>query len=273
MDAGKKLAAKAPVLGTSQYDSTRSRALLQGIGLQLPGWCPLSLLVRWITYAKNPMGMGTYSREGHETPLTDSRFSDAKNALWTALTRGLLEAEGRFSVLSPSHAKASDYSKLVLPYNGDVWRKLFTEHESKFEKDTGTVLLTRSRTRIPPKAWHAEGYDWDEGVLRSNGWAKFPAHFRGVSVNIATLIRRDEPPAQTLPVSVASSAGRKAKYNWEAFYVEIVSRANHLDGLPESQAELVRDMSLWSQYEWGEEPSESLIKEKISPIYKRKRQL
>ena len=67
--------------------------------------------------------------------------------------------------------------------------------------------------------------------------------------------------------------GRKQKYDWNAFYAEIAVRAD-LDSLPKTAAELQRDMAAWCQDTWGAEPGETMLKEKIAPIYRhpRKRQ-
>lgn len=60
--------------------------------------------------------------------------------------------------------------------------------------------------------------------------------------------------------------GRPPKYNWPEFYAEIAVLAD-LDGLPERQAELERQMAEWCQEKWGQEPSESEIRKHVSPIY------
>ena len=50
--------------------------------------------------------------------------------------------------------------------------------------------------------------------------------------------------------------------------LEIVLRANKPDGLPDSQADLVRDMQQWFADTIDSEPAESSIKARISKIYK-----
>ena len=64
--------------------------------------------------------------------------------------------------------------------------------------------------------------------------------------------------------------GAKPKYNWDEFFTELVVRAD-LDGLPETQAELQREMAQWCTDTWGEEPGESMISGKIRAIYKHPR--
>ena len=61
--------------------------------------------------------------------------------------------------------------------------------------------------------------------------------------------------------------GRPQKYDWHAFWREIVMVANGLDGLPETQAELAKHMLEWCQTNWEEEPTSSVIREHIAPLY------
>jgi hypothetical protein len=50
--------------------------------------------------------------------------------------------------------------------------------------------------------------------------------------------------------------------------MEIVRRANLPDGLPDTQADLVRDMLTWFQTTYGQEPADSAVKARISKIYR-----
>ncbi len=60
--------------------------------------------------------------------------------------------------------------------------------------------------------------------------------------------------------------GRPPKYLWYDFLREVVRRAD-LDGLPEKQADLEKQMQEWCASEWGQEPTVSAIREIIAPIY------
>ena len=62
--------------------------------------------------------------------------------------------------------------------------------------------------------------------------------------------------------------GRPRKYDWDEFDREVIRIANTADGLPESQADLVRTMSDWWQTKLGDEPANSSLREKISLIYR-----
>lgn len=61
---------------------------------------------------------------------------------------------------------------------------------------------------------------------------------------------------------------RPPKYDWDLFYAEIIRIANKPDGLPETQADLVKQMLSWFSTRFGEEPSESAVKKKIININK-----
>ena len=80
-----------------------------------------------------------------------------------------------------------------------------------------------------------------------------------------------EPPiamtAPALPPTV-NRGGRPQEHDWDSFTMEIIQRANMPDGLPEKQADLVRDMLAWFQRIHGREPAESAIKDRISKIYR-----
>jgi hypothetical protein len=64
--------------------------------------------------------------------------------------------------------------------------------------------------------------------------------------------------------------GAPAKFEWTSFHTEIAVRAE-LDGLPPKQAELEREMALWCEDTWGQAPAESVLRERIAPIYRHPR--
>lgn len=65
-----------------------------------------------------------------------------------------------------------------------------------------------------------------------------------------------------------NQGGRPPEYDWDSFMLEIIRRANTPDGLPASQAELVRNMLEWFTASTGSEPAESSVKLRTSKIYK-----
>jgi hypothetical protein len=61
--------------------------------------------------------------------------------------------------------------------------------------------------------------------------------------------------------------GRPPTFPWDEFFIEIIRRANMPDGLPETQAELEREMSEWCDQNWGDAPGESTIRGRIAAVY------
>ena len=90
--------------------------------------------------------------------------------------------------------------------------------------------------------------------------------FSNITVLTADLFKLLAPPPGTI-VEQKSKGGRPPKYNWEEFYTEIIVRAD-LDGLPETQADLVRDMRGWFIDKLDDCPVDSELKKRIAPIYK-----
>lgn len=64
-----------------------------------------------------------------------------------------------------------------------------------------------------------------------------------------------------------SRRGRLAKWEWEDCFVEIC-RIVHLDGLPKSQAEMVRKLQDWFISQVDNHPAESEIKKRVSKVFR-----
>jgi hypothetical protein len=79
-----------------------------------------------------------------------------------------------------------------------------------------------------------------------------------LTATIAT-VPQAQPPS--------NQGGRPPEYDWDSFMLEIIRRANVPDGLPDSQAELVREMLQWFSVTFGSEPAESSVKTRTSKIY------
>jgi hypothetical protein len=78
-----------------------------------------------------------------------------------------------------------------------------------------------------------------------------------------------EPAGDPPPITSLGRPRGSTKYDWVAFHAEIAIRmANSLDGFPEVQADLEREMAEWCAAEWGEEPSESVIREQVGRYYR-----
>jgi hypothetical protein len=58
-----------------------------------------------------------------------------------------------------------------------------------------------------------------------------------------------------------SKGGRPKLYDTDALVREIVRRANSIDGLPKTRADLQRELAQWCVDHWGAEPSDSQMRE------------
>jgi len=74
-------------------------------------------------------------------------------------------------------------------------------------------------------------------------------------------------PTATPRIQPQSRSGRPPKYPWDEFFSEVIVRAD-LDGLPEKQSDLVSQMAQWCLDNWGDQPAESVLKERTAAIYK-----
>ena len=141
-------------------------------------------------------------------------------------------------------------------------------------------ILEMLRLRMPP------GPDGDEmdALIRAAEMAeligdaqRFSLH--RVRVDVGKLITAFPDAPAVIPahdVEAQGPAGRKggrpAKFDWDAFYVELIGRI-HDEGAPKEQAELIGYMAEWCQNQWGVDkvPSNTTLKDKISPVYRRLR--
>ncbi len=81
------------------------------------------------------------------------------------------------------------------------------------------------------------------------------------------LIGAPDQATETAP-DVPHPGGRPPKWDWEGFSIELTRRI-HDDGLPATQAEMVRNMLDWfSEKTGGNCPAESKVKSKVSKVYR-----
>ena len=71
---------------------------------------------------------------------------------------------------------------------------------------------------------------------------------------------------------IKGAGGRPPKYRWNELYIHLIVTA-HFDGLPETLAELVSQAAQWCTDNWGDAPSESVLKERLAPIFKHPRMI
>ncbi|KQZ28515.1 hypothetical protein ASD50_19530 [Mesorhizobium sp. Root552] len=87
------------------------------------------------------------------------------------------------------------------------------------------------------------------------------------SVRIVPQNLSGQPKHNAAP-QIPNRGGRPQEYDWDAFTMEIIRLANLPDGLPQTQADLVRKMLSWFQTTYNQEPAESAVKSRISKIYR-----
>lgn len=143
------------------------------------------------------------------------------------------------------------------------------------------------QAELPGVSWDQARVNWEESLFSipsSSGIVGYGLGMRhvikDVEVSRAELcewLEKSEPGdssrgANTEPSGQRSGRKRKSIYDWESFYVEIAVVAD-LDSLPDTQADLERDMADWCLETWGRVPSESTLRSKISPIYNHPRKI
>jgi hypothetical protein len=112
---------------------------------------------------------------------------------------------------------------------------------------------------------------WDKSSkydgMRYRITAEYPEHF-DIDLGKTRLSRDDVEKLWPDQPAINGERRGRPSHDWEAFYIEIIRRANTPDGLPDKQADLEQSMLVWCQSKWGKEPGISTVREKISPIYK-----
>jgi hypothetical protein len=217
---------------------------------------------------KQPLSREDYDYHIERGDVADTRFDQVCNDLVVALRNGLLKANGRLLVFDPPHTSLGVADVDSAGARSEPWVDFVERLERPFgEPDRFHIVLNRDLD-IPAALWDLRLYDWREDCLRSPWDVQPHACFRWVCVSteqLASALRDEASPIERSP-----RVGRLPTYNWEDFYIEIVVRADRPDGLPATQAELVRQMASWCEDKWGKQPAESMLKEKISRIYRRK---
>ena len=236
-------------------------SLRDKIELPLPKYCLLSQAVVWIAKFETPISYEYYVTLKNWIKLDDEIYDEPKKALFLALMSGRIQAIGHYEMVN-FERRSSD----ALMRRND-WKE-FLEHNPP-----GKI---KKSVPIDPILWEWDLVDWNNYCLNSPYGLGVAARFLTVSVPTKELFEIFPAPAdeksQEADTSSLSRRGPKPKYDWNAFYAEIAVRAD-LDGLPETAAELLRDMAEWCMNEWGENgvPGETMLKEKISPIYRHPR--
>jgi hypothetical protein len=79
--------------------------------------------------------------------------------------------------------------------------------------------------------------------------------------------RGEELPESESALPAKSKGGRPREYDWDALTIEVIRIANSLDGLPETQTELIEQLLQWCENTWGKQPADSSVKSRVSKIY------
>ena len=79
-----------------------------------------------------------------------------------------------------------------------------------------------------------------------------------------TALAKLAPPKQKHP------GGRKPKFLWEDFWLELTRRV-HEEGIPEKQSEIVRYMGDWCRKNWPEAPDDDTIEIRIRKLFEKLR--
>ena len=75
-----------------------------------------------------------------------------------------------------------------------------------------------------------------------------------------------EKPAAAMSPNPRNPGGRPQKWDWDAFAKEMMRVANTPDGLPDRPSMTSR-MKEWCAAQWGDEPADSVIRDKIGRLY------
>jgi hypothetical protein len=232
--------------------------------LDVGEWISLRQSLIWLKTGRNPLGRNDEVAIGEWDNVAAPDYSDERKSLLLSLRRGRILSKGLLDIYAEGHEMfdASDH------YPESGWNKFLEKHK----KQDGTYECTVfDEYAIPGDLWKAAYIDWNRGVLWNNRGFRVQGRFCSVSLSKSQVLAcgREEFQPNDRAFTTFKS-GRPTLYDWPTFYVEIIVRAD-LDGLPAKQAELVRDMLEWCQRHWKKEPSESLVKEKIAPIYRHPR--
>lgn len=153
----------------------------------------------------------------------------------------------------------------------------------------GTLPIRGNRVPLKNIDWRAARVDWKASSIEANSvrtvyWTNVDVSRNQIdkwirsSLNEAPRGRvrggaRALPPNSSAviappntPSETRRNTGRPPKYDRDAFNREVVRIANTPDGLPD-RAPLTRQMAQWCVNTWGDQPSDSVLRDWISKIF------
>jgi hypothetical protein len=134
-------------------------------------------------------------------------------------------------------------------------------------------------TVIPRRDWSLDRIDWAASRLRTHAgeWADITVPtetllvaFPHVSCPVDQIVKRRGKLFfldQEDGVMPAKRRGRRAIYDWDLFHAEVAKRILARGDLPATQAALEVEMKEWCFDQWGKEPTDSAIREKVARYY------
>ena len=94
---------------------------------------------------------------------------------------------------------------------------------------------------------------------------RFASHEQVAQLEVCRIAQEEPLPL----IGSGKKRGRPRIWNWDEIFAEVIALANTPDGLPETRAALSRFIAEYCQRTYGNEPSPSTVKEKVSSIFDR----
>jgi hypothetical protein len=245
--------------------------------LPIPETCLLDQAALWVSDRIRPISDADYLQGG---PRPEIMFNRKLRDLVLALRSGKLKAKGIFSEYR-SAPKIDDSERRVFSENDlidippDAW--IWDEVRWPPNLTDGIHPVLKG----PPESVHdlaiADFFNRPHTIeleLRDNRDSRYwwitvaTAELFALFPSDADILARLALPDER-DTRARERRGRPALYDLKEFYATVAVMAD-LDGLPESQADLVRHMSSWCLRRWRDSPSETWLKEKLAPIYQAK---
>jgi hypothetical protein len=244
-------------------------------GLKIPERCLLVQAALYVDVGRLPIPDEIYLS-------APDRVADGPNTLTRALRAKLLLARGslveafRRTDDWPSVSDWFPFSSWPLIEDVEIDPELWSHEQIIFSRSqlaAESAAVSRIY-RVPPLDREAllhlpilnETENFENALHRETAFL-----FSRITIQTADLFRVF-PRSITSGVTIetASKGGRPPKYRWDDFFAEIIVRAD-LDGLPQTQAELIAQMATWCIENWGDQPAESVLKERTAEIFRHRR--
>jgi hypothetical protein len=225
------------------------------VPFEIPEQCELSQALRWVQHRDYLVdGFHAWSIDIaiYEDPIREDEhevWQTSRERLAAHLITGQLKASGRFI--------------------------------DKARVDECCPLGQYPEAEIPRRDWSLDRIDWAASRLRTSAgeWADVTVPtetllvaFPDAGCPVDQIVKRrgklfffdQEDTDRAMP---AKRRGRRAIYDWDLFHAELAKRILERGGLPAIQAELEEEMKEWCYDQWGKEPTDSAIREKVARYY------